>query len=170
MRIPADKKVVCLTGKVWTKARASDPRVMLEQYGFIQPNWFSTGLPVTKSGMFSIPGGDFRRFKLEHEILAFVEFGGDQIGILKQDLEETLTTCKRGALIVGPQEIAAQVAEEISQAVVITLLDENMPLSRELVDAKKRSQVNRINIDTLKTRAWDNAHKEISKILNFNLE
>ena len=42
MKIPREKKVVCITGTVWTGSREA-PRRMLVRDGFVRPIWFTTG-------------------------------------------------------------------------------------------------------------------------------
>ncbi len=165
MRIPGDKRVVCLTGNVWTKERASDPRRVLVEHGFRQPNWFTTGLPTTEEGVYAVMPGDFRLGKVEDRILAHIDFGGDTYGITKSALEEALTTSKEGALVVGPQDIVAQVADAIREAVVFTIKSENMDLSRHLEEANKRGQVHRIDVDTSAARAWEKANDSIFETL-----
>ena len=165
MLIPGDKRVVCLTGNVWSKERAFDPRRVLLEHGFRQPNWFTTGLPTTAEGVYSIMPGDFRLGKLEDRILAHIDLGGDTFGIAKSALEEALTTAKEGALIVGPQDIVAQVADAIRKTVVFTIKSENMELSPHLEEANKRGQVHRIDVDITAVRAWDKVNDSIFETL-----
>ena len=161
MIIPGNKRVVCITGNVWSGARNA-PRRLLIKDGFKRPTWFTTGQRLTDAEYFGISKTEFHVRNADNEVLAYMEFGGSIVGILKQELDAIVKTSISGALIVGPQEIAAQIAEAIPQTIVFTLKDRMMKLSPHLVEAKKRGQLHRVDVDVLEPGAWTDVHSYVA--------
>ena len=161
MRVPAGKKVVCMTGNVWTGESALDPRNLLVDKGYRHPMWFTRGLPLQERGIKNVTRGEYKLARYEGRLLAASNFGSDEFGILKEDMEEALAEAPRGALVSGPQDIVAQVADEIRDAIVFTLKSEKMKLSKHLKKAKARGQVVRIDIDSDNPVSWRKAHEQI---------
>ena len=162
--IPGNKNVVCITGNVWS-GRRNAPRRLLVKDGFGRPTWFTTGRRVTDAEYHSISSTDFHLRNADDKVLAYLEYGGAFVGILKQELDAILQASVRGALIVGPQEIAAQVANAISQTIVFTLKDEMMEVSPHLDEANRRGQVHRVDVDILAPGAWTDVHTYMAEKL-----
>lgn len=168
MIIPGNKNVVCITGNVWTGARNA-PRKLLVKDGFRRPTWFTTGQRVTDAEYVRVTSTRFHMSNAEDMVLAHMEFGGAIVGILKKELGNILEASSMGALIVGPQEIAAQVAGAIPQTVVFSLKDEMMELSPLLDDANRRGQVHRVDVDVLAPGAWTEVHTLMANQLGLSL-
>ncbi len=168
MIIPGNKHVVCITGNVWSGSRNAPQRLLVKD-GFRRPAWFTTGQRLTDAEYFLISTTEFHMNKAEEMVLAHMEFGGAVVGILKRALETILHDSVQGALIVGPQEIAAQVAEAIPQTVVFSLKDETMELSPHLDDANKRGQLHRVDVDVLAPGAWSDVHAVMAEKLGLTL-
>jgi len=169
MIIPGNKQVVCITGNVWTGSRNA-PRKLLVKDGYQRPTWFTTGRRVTDAEYVYVSNTDFHLSVASERVLAHMEFGGATVGILKLELEKILEASPRGALVVGPQEIAARVADAIPQAIVFSLKDEMMELSPHLDDADKRGQVHRVDVDVLEPGAWSEVHIYMADKLGFTLD
>ena len=168
MIIPGNKQVVCVTGNVWSGAR-NTPRKLLVKDGFQRPTWFTTGRRITDAEYVHVSKTDFHLSVAGEKVLAHMEFGGAIVGILKRELEKILEASSRGALVVGPQEIAARVAGAIPQAIVFSLKDEMMDLSPLLEDANQRGQVHRVDVDVLEPGAWSDVHTYMADKLGFSL-
>lgn len=168
MIIPGNKNVVCITGNVWSGARNA-PRKLLVKDGFQRPTWFTTGRRVTDAEYVYVSSTDFHMSNAGDKVLAHMEFGGAIVGILKHELDKVLEASLQGALIVGPQEIAAQVAGAIPQAVVFSLKDEMMELSPLLDDANQRGQVHRVDVDVLTPGAWTAVHTYMADKLGLSI-
>lgn len=164
MIIPGSKQVVCITGNVWSGARNA-PRKLLIKEGYQRPTWFTTGRRVTDAAYVRVTRTDFHLNAAADQVLAHMEFGGSVVGILKREFEGVLQASTRGALVVGPQEIAAQIAGAIPQTVVFSLKDEMMELSPLLADANRRGQVQRVDVDVLAPGAWSEVHARMSEKL-----
>lgn len=168
MIIPGNKHVVCITGNVWSGARNA-PRRLLVKDGFQRPTWFTTGQRITDAEYFGISSTEFRMRNADNKVLAHMKFGGAIVGILKQELDTILQASLRGALIVGPQEIAAQVADAIPQTVVFSLKDQMMELSPHLAEVNKRGQLHRVDVDMLAPGAWTDVHIYMAEKLGITL-
>jgi hypothetical protein len=164
MIVPGNKHVVCITGNVWSGSRSA-PRKLLVREGFRRPTWFTTGQPITDAEYDVISSTDFHLSRAEEGVLAHMEFAGSDVGILKQEFERVLAESLLGALVVGPQEIAAQVAEAVPQTVVFSLKDETMDLSPHLEAANSRGQVRRIDVDILAPGVWTAVHAVMADAL-----
>ena len=167
MIIPGNKQVVCITGNVWTGARNA-PRKLLVKEGYQRPTWFTTGQRITDAEYVHVSNTDFHLSVAEERVLAHMEFGGAIVGILKHELEKIVGASPRGALVVGPQEIAARVAGAIPQAIVFSLKDEMMELSPLLDDANRRGQVHRVDVDVLAPGAWSEVHTYMADTLGIS--
>ncbi len=164
MQIPTNKKLVCITGNVWSGDRRA-PRRLLVKHGFVRPVWFTTRHRITDASYRHISESDYHLAKSREEVLVSVEYGSDFMGIMTADFIEAHDAAETGVLIVGPQSIAAQVAEAARHAVVFTIKDSSMETSKLLADAKQNGQLHRIDVDVLEPGAWDHAYEEIVRIL-----
>ena len=73
MHIPSNKKVVCITGSVWTGSRVA-PRRMLVKDGFLRPTWFTTGRPLTDAEYRHVSVAQFHLTNAEKNVLAHIEY------------------------------------------------------------------------------------------------
>jgi len=162
MIIPANKNVVCITGSVWSGSHSA-PRWLLQKDGFVRPTWFTTGRRIYDAKYVFFSEGKFHLHNSEHEVLAYIKYGRSFMGILKQEIDSVLDKSERGALIVGPQEMAEQVAGAIPGAIVFTLKAKEMELSPHLDKAKQRGQLHRIDVDSLDPGSWSDAYSSIAK-------
>lgn len=168
MIIPGNKHLVCITGNVWSGAR-NTPSKLLVKEGFERPTWFTTGQRVTDAEYIQVSSTDFHMSNADDQVLAHMEFGGAIVGILKQEMENILGSSQLGALVVGPQEIASQVAEAVPQTIVFSLKGETMELSPHLDEANKRGQVHRVDVDVLVPGAWSDVHAFMAEKLGLTL-
>jgi hypothetical protein len=164
MDIPANKKVVCITGSVWTGSRSA-PRHMLVRDGFVRPVWFTTGRPLTDAQYRQVSEGQYRIARAKRQVLAHVEYRASFIGVMRDDFEAAMAGAEQGVLVVGPPEIAAQLASAIPQAIVFSLKDRQMDLCGDLDDARRSGQFHRIDVDALAPGAWTDAHDAMLKII-----
>ena len=168
MQIPIDKKVVCITGSVWTGSRSA-PRRMLVKDGFRRPTWFTTGRPMTDAQYRQVSATQFHIARSKKNVLAHVEYRGSFIGVMHNDFQAAMDAAAQGVLIVGPPEIAAQVAARISQAMVFSLKDAGMELSEHLEEAQRAGQVHRVDVDVLAPGAWTEVHIAMAEIIGLEL-
>jgi len=157
MDIPITKKLVCITGSVWTGSRSA-PRRLLVKNGFLRPVWFTTRGRINDAGYRHLSETEFHLHNAANKVLAYIEYGGDYIGILKQALETALQESQRGVLVVGPQEIAAQISDAVPQTLVFTLKETAMNLSPRLDKVQQQGRLHRINVDVLQPGAWTEAY------------
>lgn len=160
MNIPAAKKIACITGTVWTGGRTA-PRRMLVRDGFLRPIWFTTGRPVSDADFERVSSSAFHMACAESKVLAHTKYGGDFVGILKEDFEDALVGAQIGVLVVGFPEIVAQIAREFPQAAVFAFKAQDMELSEHLGEATRSGQVHRLDLDVLEPGAWDDAYARI---------
>lgn len=158
------KRVVCVTGTVWTGSPAA-PRHMLVKMGFRRPTWFTTSRPIHDGQYRTIDPTEFQVAKLEHRVLAYVKHAGDYVGIMKADFDKALEESSLGVLISCPQEIASQIAAQIPKTLVFVLKDIQMELCTVLSEAKKNGQLHRIDVDMLAPGAWTEVHLKMSEIM-----
>ena len=158
------KRIVCVTGTVWTGSPAA-PRHKLVRDGFKRPTWFTTSRPIHDGSYNLIDPAEFQKAKLENRVLAYIKHAGDYVGIMKADLEEALAESPLGALIACPQEIASQIAGELPRTIVFVLKDIQMELCPELSVAQKKGQLHRIDVDILAPGAWTEVHEKMSEIM-----
>jgi hypothetical protein len=168
MMMYSDKKVVCITGSVWTGSRSSPSRMLLKD-GFQYPRWFTTYHPFTSDKYKLISSGKFHIDLANDGILAYMKYGGGFIGIKNNDFEHTLGSSDKGVLVdgFGFQEIIAQVSKRIPQTIIFTLKDKSMDISPQLFEADSKGQLHRINVNVLAPDAWTKVHNEMQKTINF---
>ncbi|MCB1858961.1 MAG: hypothetical protein KDI63_11835 [Gammaproteobacteria bacterium] len=164
MEITNSKKLVCITGNVWTGSRDA-PRRLLVNHGFVRPTWFTTRQHITDAEYRHIPEAAFHLARMNGEILASMDYHGDFMGIMHSDLALALDSAEIGALVVGPQEIAAQIAAKEARAILFTFKDSAMERSRLLDDAERNGQLHRIDVDMLQPGAWNDAYHQILKVI-----
>jgi hypothetical protein len=138
---------------------------MLVKDGFLRPVWFTTGRPLNDARYRQISETRFRIARSKRSVLAHIEYRGSFIGVMRDDFDAAMAAARRGVLIVGPPEIAAQVAASIPQATVFSLKDEGMDPSRHLDDASRSGQFHRIDVDALAPGAWIEAHRRMLEII-----
>ena len=168
MNIPPSKKVVCITGTVWTGGRSA-PRRMLIRDGFLRPIWFTTGRAISDAEFHSMSPAAFHLARSKSEVLVHIEHGGDFVGILKQDFEDAIVGARTGVLVAGPPEIAAQIAKAIPQTVIFVLKDADMELSSHLGKASRSGQMHRLDLNMLEPGVWDSLHKQMLTVLGLPL-
>ena len=166
MQIPSEKKLVCVTGSVWTGSRSA-PRRMLVKDGFRRPNWFTTGRPMTHAHYRQISSTQFHLARARKKVVAHLAYRGSHIGVMRDDFETAMAAAKLGVLIVGPPEIAAQIAAVSPRALVFSLKDQGMDLSEHLAQAQDNGQLHRIDVDVLAPGAWTQVHDVMAEIIGF---
>ena len=164
MHVSSTTIVAVITGSVWTGSRSA-PRKLLVKDGFVRPTWFTTGRKITDADYKPISSTQYHKVLAEYGVLVHMQYGGDDIGILKQDFVDAADQSERGVLIVGPPEIAAQVADQIPHAVIFTLKDQNMNISHHLEKAKEKGQMVRIDVNALQMGAWNEVHRVMAEKL-----
>lgn len=164
MDIPGNKKVVFITGSVWSGKRVA-PRHMLVKDGFLRPDWFTTDRKISDASYTHISINAFHSANANHEILAHFEYGGSRIGIMQQSFISAMERAEKGVLVVGPQEMAAQLASRITRTIVFALKDPSMDLSPHLEESDRKGQLHRIDVDVLKPGAWTEANAKMLDIL-----
>jgi len=168
VNIPPTKKIVCVTGTVWTGGRSA-PRRMLVRDGFLRPIWFTTGRALSDAQYEVISTAEYHLACAESKVLVHTKYGGDFVGIFKQDFEDAVIGGHRGALVVGFPEIVAQIAKTLPQAVIIVLKERGMELSDHLTDAIRSGQAHRLDADVLEPGAWDDVYRSILDKLDLPL-
>jgi len=160
METTGDKKVVCITGSVWTGSRAA-PRHMLVKDGFLRPTWFTTGRPLTDAQYNHVSATQFHMANADTKVLVHIEYGGSFIGVMRDDFEIAKAAAKQGVLVVGPPEIAAQLGVAIPEAFIFSLKDVDMDLSEHLDAANRSGQLHRVDVDVLEPGAWTEVHRSM---------
>lgn len=153
MSLPGGKQVVFITGSVWTGSRSA-PRKMLVREGFLRPVWFTTTGRLTDAEYRMISDTEFHLARADGGVLAHMSYGGGTLGISKADYDHSMHASKRGVLMVGPPQIAAQVASQIPQTRLFAFKDIGMELSEHLAPAANSGQLQRIDVDVLQAGAW----------------
>jgi len=97
--------------------------------------------------------------RAEDEVLVATEYSSDFTGIMVEDFEVAANDSKIGVLVVGPPEIAVQLASEFPQTVVFALKDEDMKLSPRLAEAERTGQLRRLDVDVFKPNVWGEVHQ-----------
>jgi len=167
MKIPVGKKVVCITGSVWTGSYQA-PRRLLVKDGFVRPVWFTTRAGINDAEYEKISDTEYRLSRAKNNILVDVKYAMDFIGIMKESFSDALEQSALGVLVVGPQDIVAKIAEKIPQTTIFTLKSKQMELSKHLKKAKLRGQVKRIDIDVQEPGAWDLVHQQMLETLDLD--
>lgn len=111
MTLQQRKSIICITGTVWTYG-ADAPRYKLVMDGFVRPSWFTTGRRINDAHYDKVTTGGFHLACEKDEVLAYIKYGNDFIGISKQDMALAINNSSLGALVVGPQNLVAQIAEK----------------------------------------------------------
>lgn len=163
----ADKKIVCVSGSLWAGSH-NTPWRMLEKDGFQSARWFTTDRQFS--------GDKYRLISLEKfhidftndKILAYMKYGGGFFGINFDDVKNALKSPSVGALIVGFgfQDIIAQVANRIPQAIIFTVKNKSMDTSPHLFTADSKGQLHRIDVNVLELDAWTKVYNQMLKTLN----
>jgi len=166
MNIPFGKKIVCITGSNWT-GRKNAPRRLLVKDGFMRPTWFTTGRRFHDPDYNVISETQFHLRNAEKRVVAYFRYSRSYIGILQKDFEIALKNSERGVLIVGPPEIAEQIAAAIPKAMIFSLKSSGMKLSSHLIKAKQRGQLQRIDVNVSMPGAWTNVYARMSEKLGF---
>ena len=164
MQIPDNKKVVCVTGSVWTGSRSA-PRRLLIRDGFVRPSWFTTGRPMTDAHYRQISNTQFHLARARKKVLAHIHYRGSDIGIMRNDFEAAMNKGARGVLVVGPPEIAAQLAAHSPRVQVFVLKGPDMELSEHLEAAERSGQLLRIDVDVLAPGAWTDVHTAMAEAI-----
>lgn len=164
MRIPENKKIAVITGTVWTGSRSA-PRRMLVKDGFVRPTWFTTSRRINDAAYVRTSITGFRLAKAHGQVIAHMRYGGGILGIMEDSLGQAMEAARRGVLIVGPPEIAAQVAACFEGATVFTLKDPQMSVSPHLEPVARAGQLHRIDVDALAPGAWTAAYATMLRIL-----
>lgn len=149
---------------MWTGSRSA-PRRLLVKDGFLRPTWFTTGRPITDARYKAISAAEYHMAHADGSVLAHIDYGGDNIGIMKKDFEYAANNSNVGVLVVGPQEIAAQIAKLFLRTVVFALKDRDMELSEHLAEPLLTRQIHRIDVDIFKPGAWSEVHAFMLKTL-----
>jgi len=164
LKIPNNKKIVCITGSVWT-GKQDAPRHMLVKEGFVRPQWFTTGRALSDVNSRFISAADYHQAFTDENVLAHMRYSGVDTGILKTDFQDAMDEAETGVLVVGFQEIVAQVAKVIPQTVIFALKQEGAELSDHLDEAEKNRQLHRLDVDVLETGAWEDVLESIHEKL-----
>lgn len=169
MQASGSKKVVCVTGSVWTGSRSA-PRRLLVRDGFVRPTWFTTGRPLTDAQYRQISGAQFNLARVRKNVLAYIRYRGSFIGVMRDDFDAAMDRAVQGALVVGPPEIAAQLAAQFPRAQVFSLKGPQMQLSKHLQAAEQSGQLHRIDVDVLAPGAWTDVHTSMAQIIGLPLK
>ena len=165
MNIINNKKIICITGTVWTFNKDA-PRFKLQLAGFTRPKWFSTGRPVSDANFYPISETDYHQAISSNKVLAHMEYGGLHVGIMKSDFDDALKTSHSGVLIVGFPEIISQIASTYPSTRVFAYKQQGSDLSRYLGESVKHHQLTRLDIDAMKQSDWKRATETIKEIVN----
>ena len=76
-----------------------------------------------------------------------------------------MAAAKQGVLVVGPPEIAAQLAAKIPATVVFSLKDRGMDLSAHLDETQRRGQLHRVDVDVLAPGVWTEVHNRMAEVI-----
>ena len=166
MHIPSNKKVVCITGSVWTGSRVA-PRRMLVKDGFLRPTWFTTGRPLTDAEYRHVSEAQFHLTNAEKNVLAHIEYAGGAVGVMREDFESAMVNAEKGVLVVGPPKIVAQLAATIPQAIIFSFKSAGMELSEYSEAAHRAGQLHRIDVDVLEPGGWITVYRSMMDIIGF---
>jgi hypothetical protein len=98
-------------------------------------------------------------------VLAHIRYRSSFIGVMRDDFNTAMDRSQLGVLVVGPPEIAAQVAAHFPSALVFSLKGPRMDLSEHLEPAKRSGQLHRIDVDALAPGAWTDVHTAMAEII-----
>jgi guanylate kinase len=139
---------------------------MLVKEGYVRPEWFTTEYRITDAEYRYISEADFHLARANDEVLAHIDHGGNFVGFMKQSFETALAESRRGVLVVGPQELVAQVARAIPRTLIFALKETQMQLSPHLARAEQRGQLHRLDVDVLVPGAWSDVHRTMVEVLD----
>jgi hypothetical protein len=159
------KRVVCITGTVWTGHRAA-PRKRLVEAGYCRPTWFTTERAITDASYTHISETQFHIAASKNEVFVHIKYGGGHVGILSAAFDDALNEAKEGVLVVGPPELVAKVADRLPRTVIFTFKCCGNEMSDYLDQAENEHQLHRIDIESERVGAWDRAYDEIFKVLS----
>ncbi len=169
MQTSGKKKVVCITGNVWTGSRSA-PRRLLIRDGFVRPTWFTTGRPMTDAHYRQISDTRFHLARARKNVLAHIRYRGSYIGVMRDDFDAAMERSVQGVLVVGPPEITAQVAEQFPQTQVFSLKGPRMEQSEDLQAVERSGQLYSIEVDVLAPGAWTEVHTSMAKIIGLPIK
>ncbi len=169
MQSSGKKRIVCVTGSVWTGSRSA-PRRLLVRDGFVRPTWFTTGRPMTDANYRQISNARFHLARARKKVLAHIHYRSSFIGVMRDDFDTAMDRSLQGVLVVGPPEIAAQVAAQFPLALVFALKGPRMELSEHLEAAGRSGQLHRIDVDALAPGAWTDVHTSMAEIIGLPLK
>ncbi|MCB1801776.1 MAG: hypothetical protein KDI82_08835 [Gammaproteobacteria bacterium] len=158
------KKVICVTGGVWTGSRSA-PRRILVREGFVRPVWFTTGRPLTDAQYRQVSSTRFHLARSKKNVFAHIQYRGSFIGVMRDDFDTAMQQSSRGVLLVGPPEIAVQVANRFDSALVFALKGPRMAMPERLVAGVPATQLHRIDVDVLARGAWTDVHERMMEII-----
>lgn len=158
------KKVICVTGGVWTGSRSA-PRRILVREGFVRPVWFTTGRPMTDAQYRQVSNTRFHLARTKKNVLAHIRYRGSFIGVMRDDFDSAMVKSARGVLVVGPPEIAVQVASQFDSAQVFVLKGPRMVMPDRLAAGVAPGQLHQIDVDVLAPGAWTDAHARMMEII-----
>jgi len=167
MNIPAGKKVVCITGTVWT-GDDDAPRHLLIKDGFVRPTWFTTRVGITDAEYERIGSSEFHLARAHDKVLLHIQYASDFVGIMKAQFLSAIEESSVGVLVVGSQDIAAKLSQEVPETTIFALKDKDMELSPHLKTAKGKGRLHRINVDARDIGAWQEVHKNMLEILDMD--
>lgn len=166
MTITSGKKIVCITGSLWTHKHDA-PRHLLIKEGFIRPRWFSTGRVINDADYEVLSESSFHLAMAESKVLAHMKYAGVYSGIMKDKFQQAIEEAQTGILIVGFPELIEQIADQYANAIVFAFKPEGSALSEHLEPARKKRQLHRIDIDILEVGAWDDVMNEIKEVVGY---
>jgi len=169
MQMSGKKKIVCVTGTVWTGSRSA-PRRLLVKDGFVRPTWFTTGRPINDALYRQMSDSRFHLAQLSRQVLAHIRYRSNFIGVMRDDFMAAMDRAQQGVLVVGPPEIAAQVAAQFAEAQVFSLKGPRMELSEHLEAAAQSGQLHRVDVDVLAPGAWTDVHRFMADIIGLPIK
>lgn len=169
MQTSGNKKVVCVTGSVWTGSRSA-PRRLLVRDGFVRPTWFTTGRPMTDAHYRQVSDAGFHLARAKKNVLAHIRYRGSFIGVMRDDFDAAMDRAVQGVLVVGPPEIAAQLAAQFPSALVFSVKGPQMELSEHLQTSQRSGQLHRIDVDVLAPGAWTDVHTSMTEIIGLPIK
>lgn len=164
MQVPNNKKIVCITGTVWTGSRSA-PRRLLVRDGFVRPTWFTTGRPINDARYRQVSEPRYHLAQVRKQVVAHIRYRNNFIGVMRNDFDAAVDRAEQGVLVVGPPEIAAQLATLFPSTVVFALKGLRTDLSRHLEAVQRSGQLHRIDVDVLAPGAWTDVHTVMAEIL-----
>ena len=164
MHITSNKKVYFITGSVWTGSLVA-PRRMLVKDGLLRPTWLTTGRPLKDAEYRHVSVTQFHMTNAEKNVLAHTEYAGGVVGVMREDFETAMVNAGKGVLVVGPPEIAAQLAATIPQAIIFSIKSAGMELSEYSEAAHRADQLHRIDVDVLEPGGWITVYRSMMDVI-----